>query len=245
MLARSFDEDPVSVFAFPHPRRRGPALRAYMRGAIADAEAGGLVHAAVGPGGVLGVAAWMEPGRWRPSTGRALRQLPSLVQALLLSPVSARMVRVANTAQRAHPREEHWYLQTLGVDPSRQGEGIGRRLIRPVLDRADAEGLPCYLETATRSNVAWYAGAGFAVVEELRPPGEHRRCGPCGATRGRPDPGSAAGCGAGPGRSGLQPPKPRPLKPPPPSPPPPNPPNPPRRARPGRAENAPRIVSGA
>lgn len=171
VLARSFTDDPVSVYAFPNPRRRRPALRAYMRGAMADAAAAGLVHVAVESGRVLGVAAWMAPGRWHPSTGRILRQVPSLLQALVLSPVSARMVRVANAAQRAHPAEEHWYLQTLGVEPSRQGEGIGRLLMEPILEQADAEGRPCYLETSTLPNVAWYRRAGFDVVDELRPPG--------------------------------------------------------------------------
>lgn len=174
VLARSFADDPVSVFAFPNARRRDAALRAYMRGAMSDAEAAGLVHAAVdtgASGAVLGVAAWLAPGRWHPTPGRLLRQLPAILQALVLSPVSARMVRVANAAQRAHPREAHWYLQTLGVEPSRQGEGIGRLLVEPILERADAEGLPCYLETATTANVAWYTRAGFEVVAELEPPG--------------------------------------------------------------------------
>ncbi len=171
VLARSFDDDPVSIYAFPDQRRRAPALRAYMRGAIADAGAGGLVHAALDAGGVVGVAAWLAPGRWRPTPGRLLRQVPSLLRALVLSPVSARMVRVADAAQRVHPHEEHWYLQTLGVDPSRQGEGLGRRLLEPILGRADSEGRPCYLETATRANVAWYSRAGFAVREEIHPPG--------------------------------------------------------------------------
>jgi ribosomal protein S18 acetylase RimI-like enzyme len=60
----------------------------------------------------------------------------------------------------------HWYLPTLGVDPPRQGQGVGSALIQPVLSRADAEGLLCYLETETAGNVAFYERHGFEVVVE-------------------------------------------------------------------------------
>ncbi len=52
----------------------------------------------------------------------------------------------------------------LGVDPERQGQGIGGQIIAPVLERADRDGLPCYLETMKERNVAFYQKHGFEVV---------------------------------------------------------------------------------
>jgi GNAT superfamily N-acetyltransferase len=59
----------------------------------------------------------------------------------------------------------HWYLALLGVSPHCQGQGIGGGLLTPVLQRADQEGLPCYLETFVSGNVPFYEHRGFRVVE--------------------------------------------------------------------------------
>jgi ribosomal protein S18 acetylase RimI-like enzyme len=70
---------------------------------------------------------------------------------------------------KIHKREApgpHWYLWALGVEPGHQGQGIGSRLIQPVLARADKDGVPCYLETQTEGNVAFYQKQGFEVVSD-------------------------------------------------------------------------------
>lgn len=65
----------------------------------------------------------------------------------------------------------HWYLLIPGVEPERQGQSIGSALITPDLARADAEGLPCYLETAKERNVMFYRRHGFEVRDEENIPG--------------------------------------------------------------------------
>jgi ribosomal protein S18 acetylase RimI-like enzyme len=72
--------------------------------------------------------------------------------------------------QRLVP-DPHWYLMILGVEPERQGQGIGSALISPTLARADADGLPCYLETAKEQNLAFYRRHGFEVRHEDDIPG--------------------------------------------------------------------------
>src|SRR4030042_2003645 len=71
--------------------------------------------------------------------------------------------------ERLHERDvppHHWYLSTLGVDPPRQGQGIGGALLQPVLARADAEGLFCFVETEKEENVRFYRRHGFEVAAE-------------------------------------------------------------------------------
>ena len=79
----------------------------------------------------------------------------------------------ARTVDQFHRRTalgKHLYLSTLGVEPSRQGLGLGSALIRPMLERADAEGLPCYLETFQPRNVPLYQKHGFKItIEEVEP----------------------------------------------------------------------------
>jgi ribosomal protein S18 acetylase RimI-like enzyme len=60
--------------------------------------------------------------------------------------------------------EPHWYLAMLGVLPECQGQGIGGKLIQPVLQEADKTKMPCYLETSTAAAVRFYQRYGFEIV---------------------------------------------------------------------------------
>jgi ribosomal protein S18 acetylase RimI-like enzyme len=62
-----------------------------------------------------------------------------------------------------HPEEPHWYLPWIGVRPEAQGKGVGSALLARGLARADADGLPAYLEATSRRNAALYARYGFEV----------------------------------------------------------------------------------
>ncbi len=64
---------------------------------------------------------------------------------------------------RSLVKGRHCYLLFLGVEPGQQQQGIGSLLIKPVLKRADEEGLPCYLETMKEVNLAFYGKHGFRV----------------------------------------------------------------------------------
>ena len=54
------------------------------------------------------------------------------------------------------PSEPHWYLNLLATHPDWQRQGLGSALMDVMFERADADGLPCYLETETPENVAYY-----------------------------------------------------------------------------------------
>jgi GNAT superfamily N-acetyltransferase len=58
----------------------------------------------------------------------------------------------------------HWYLSAIGVEPERQGRGVATALMQPILQRADAAGLPCYLETHREANLRIYRKHGFDLV---------------------------------------------------------------------------------
>jgi GNAT superfamily N-acetyltransferase len=66
--------------------------------------------------------------------------------------------------ERVRPREPHWYLDLLGVEPGSQRRGVGGALLRAWLARVDADGAPSYLETDRRANLDFYARAGYEVV---------------------------------------------------------------------------------
>ena len=115
-----------------------------------------------------GAALWAPPERWRlglRETLRMARFFPATGRR------TAQLFRGLAMIEARHPETPHWYLAVLGTEPSRQGEGIGSRLLQPVLDACDADEVPAFLESSKESNIAFYARHGFRVTEEVRLPG--------------------------------------------------------------------------
>jgi ribosomal protein S18 acetylase RimI-like enzyme len=71
-----------------------------------------------------------------------------------------------NEWARHDPLEQHWHLGPVGVLPSRQGKGIGTKLLSRFCQEVDACLSPAYLETDTEKNERFYKRFGFEVVKE-------------------------------------------------------------------------------
>ena len=162
LLARAFFDDPISEFLFPSSSRRLRAMNRFFK-----IEVGSLYL----PRGEIwttetldGVAIWATPGKNRP-VPLALFNLISMVPYVIGHPM--RNARVLSLLERKHPKEPHYYLATLGVDPQKQGTGIGGSLLGVTLSRCDETGTPAYLESSKERNVPLYARHGFEVVEVL------------------------------------------------------------------------------
>lgn len=72
-----------------------------------------------------------------------------------------RAIKTGNAMDRHHPHFPHAYLFSIGVRPAAQGKGIGHRLMRPVLEACDREGMPAYLENSNPVNTSFYRSCGF------------------------------------------------------------------------------------
>jgi len=103
-------------------------------------------------------AMWLPPGV-EPDETR--------VDALDL-PGDAQTAEISNEIQAAmasyHPKEPHWYLWMIGVDPQFQGKGYGSALLKHMLDRIDADGATAYLESSTPKNIPLYERHGFEII---------------------------------------------------------------------------------
>lgn len=74
----------------------------------------------------------------------------------------ARLRTFTELTEARHPTgTAHLYLVFLGVVPEAQGRGLGGALLRRRLARADAEGLPAYLEASSQRSRALYVRHGF------------------------------------------------------------------------------------
>ena len=63
-----------------------------------------------------------------------------------------------------HPSEPHWYLWTLGADPSVQGQGYGALLLEHRLAQIDERSEPAYLEASSPGLVPFYQRFGFEQI---------------------------------------------------------------------------------
>ncbi|MCK7624957.1 GNAT family N-acetyltransferase [Streptomyces sp. RS10V-4] len=78
----------------------------------------------------------------------------------------------AEAAMRPHrPTGPVWFLGALGIDPARQGRGLGAAVLRPGLRAADGAGVPAFLETSDEGNVRFYRRLGFEVTAAYPLPG--------------------------------------------------------------------------
>jgi len=115
--------------------------------------------------GIVVVAAWELPDRWKLGILEQLRLLPAMLRTF--SRHTARIVRALIVLEGKHPREPHYYLAFFGAEPEWQGRGVGSAALGPILARCDEESMPAYLEASTPRNRALYERHGFAVTEEF------------------------------------------------------------------------------
>jgi ribosomal protein S18 acetylase RimI-like enzyme len=164
VLARAFHDDPAFSWVLHTDPRRMKILE----------EGFGLFLSRIWleqeetytTAGTVGVAVWERPDEWKVPVSRQLRMLPAMVK--VFGRHLPRVLRALVVLEGKHPREPHYYLPFIGVDPEWQGRGLGSAVLAPILRRCDEERTPAFLEASTPRNRALYERHGFAVTEEFR-----------------------------------------------------------------------------
>lgn len=67
-----------------------------------------------------------------------------------------------------HPREPHWYLPLIGVDPAHQRKGYGSALLGYALEQCDRDRQLAYLESSNPRNIPLYERHGFRAIGEIQ-----------------------------------------------------------------------------
>ena len=173
VLARAFWNYPVSIYTTPDETMRQKSLPHFFQMSLYYCIKYGEIYATSPE--MEGIAAWLPSDNFTMTAWKLLRSVPLSVVFNLarnsrrqMKSMSASMA-LGSYIDGAHKRlapVRHWFLQTVGVDPGSQGKGYASRLLRPMLARIDAEGLPCYLETLDAQDVPIYEHFGFRVIEE-------------------------------------------------------------------------------
>ncbi|KAI0017135.1 acyl-CoA N-acyltransferase [Xylariomycetidae sp. FL0641] len=115
------------------------------------------------PGGIVGWAKWVQP--LTPTSPARPSQLPWPEDADL-----AFADEFFGCLERKHSEHmqdrPHWYLELLGVRKSHQRKGLGKRLLRWGLQRADEDQVEAFL-SASPFGAPMYTKHGFETVETL------------------------------------------------------------------------------
>lgn len=170
-LARAFHADPLQTYILPDPEERARRSPAHFASLLRYGLLFGEVFTT--PGLATGAAIVLPPDGWDVTPERAAAAGCDQWPVTIGEVATERFLTTLSALEPFHQRDvptAHWYIFVLGVSPEAQGTGVGRRLLQPVLDRARADGLPCYLETAQPKNVGFYQHLGFRVLVHMVEP---------------------------------------------------------------------------
>ena len=168
VLGRALKDDPVSVWDIPDTERRHAVMKHVFQMTSCLGVKFGETHA-TSPN-LEGIAVWL------PYVNKEFKEIINIgcllkAKVYKLGTQASRRIKPIEEYNTEVHREfapgDHWYLQTLGVEPAHQGKGYGSLLMEYMLEKLDtSNSLPVYLETSTEINVKFYKRFGFEVMKE-------------------------------------------------------------------------------
>lgn len=159
LLAEAFSDDPVMNWSCNYPNSLVPFFEITLESLLPHK----LTY--IDPQ-ERGAACWLGPGQ-EPQWSYSAANIAKVFRLGGLKGVY-RMLRSGTVTEKHHPREPHYYLFAIGAPAQYRAQGVGTALIRHVLRRCDAEGMPAYLENSKEQNLAFYEGHGFEVIKQIR-----------------------------------------------------------------------------
>ena len=156
VLTLAFACDPPCRWAWPDPQQYLEAFPCFAR-----AFGGGAIEhrSAHYYEGFSSVALWLSPGAAPDEAS-----LAKVIEDTVADERKGAMFSIFEQMDAVHPREAHWYLPLIGVDPAHQGKGIGSALLSQVLNVCDGQKISAYLEATSHRNVPLYERHGFEAV---------------------------------------------------------------------------------
>jgi len=155
VLTLAFSTDPAARWTWPDPKTYLAALPRFVEAFGGAAFHKGSAHYIPG----AGVALWLPP-----DVDSDEAAMMELMRTTVDPATASDGPQVMQQMMSYHPREPHWYLPLLGVDPARQGNGLGARLLDYANDMFDHDGVVAYLESSNPRNIGLYQRHGFEVL---------------------------------------------------------------------------------
>jgi len=178
ILSLAFETDPgFLTLSRASGEARSRYIRPLMRSTLdLHLAAGQPVFVIEQDGEVLGVSLVEEPGASLPHLAAA-KELVRLLRATTPT-VVFRSLRGFFALMRERPREPHYYLVMLAVDPRVRGRGLARALLEDLhaASASDPDSVGVGLDTSNPRNVTLYEHFGYQMVARLRVSGVETWC---------------------------------------------------------------------
>ena len=155
ILSDGFYDDPVMSWLFCNETLRTQTLKEWFRfWSELFGDAARLEQDASGDGAALWAIPY--PGTPEPET-----------MAPMVKMVAAHQGERTGEVLRGFggikpPERDYWYLNAIAARRGERARGVGARLLQPVLEEADQQRIPVYLESSNPDNLSFYRRFGFA-----------------------------------------------------------------------------------
>ena len=159
LLAKAFFDDPEFVWMFPDAADRERRLRVFMSVFYTHQFS---PHGQCYVNESLTAATyWLPPGAPFVGPREFVKMFPPIARELgTRLPAVLLQLHHMSKLQAKEPR---YYLGEIGVLPEHQGQGLGSKIMQPVLELADRESMPCALECTNPKNHVFYQRLGFTI----------------------------------------------------------------------------------
>ena len=159
-ISLAFSADPAARWTFPDAHDHLTHFPKLARCFGGNAFARGTGYQV---GSFAGVALWLPPGVHPDEEA-----LEAIVRSSVAAARQAELSAVFEQMGSYHPKEPHWFLPLIGVDPRCQGKGYGSALLRHVLAQCDRDHAPAYLESSNPANIPLYERHGFVALGTIQ-----------------------------------------------------------------------------
>jgi predicted GNAT family N-acyltransferase len=114
---------------------------------------------------LVGVAALTQPGACAPSTFEKIA-LTRVIQSCSSVEMALAHQRWQAALARRDPKDAHWHVGPVAIEPGFQGKGHGAALMSAVNARIDKFPTMAYLETDRRDTVGFFQRFGFKAMAD-------------------------------------------------------------------------------
>jgi ribosomal protein S18 acetylase RimI-like enzyme len=114
-------------------------------------------------GNYSGAALWLPP-----NVHPGVEQLIALLQSTGSEDAKKYGPEIFEKMDSFHPKEPHWYLPLLGVDPFYHGKGFASALLQHALAKCDQDNAYAYLESSNPRNIPLYERHGFKLLGTIQ-----------------------------------------------------------------------------
>jgi ribosomal protein S18 acetylase RimI-like enzyme len=156
----AFGSDPIVRWGIADPHqyltRYPDVVRVFSSKAIQN-------HTAYYADAFAGVALWLPPG-----VSFDAQALVGALQSAVPEALQGDAFAVLEQMGNYHPKEPHWYLPLMGVEPRHQRQGVGSALMKHALVECDRDRSLAYLEASSPENLALYERHGFEVLGTIQ-----------------------------------------------------------------------------